>query len=65
MIMQPARIINSLINSEGSERNNGFGWASTAEEVVKGADLSGKNFVITGANSGFPADHIFAAIVPY
>ncbi|MCA9625171.1 MAG: SDR family NAD(P)-dependent oxidoreductase [Myxococcales bacterium] len=31
---------------------NGFGYASTAEEVTAGLDLSGKTVVITGVNSG-------------
>ena len=29
-----------------------FGFHSTAEEVTEGLDLSGKNFLITGSNSG-------------
>jgi NAD(P)-dependent dehydrogenase (short-subunit alcohol dehydrogenase family) len=29
-----------------------FGWSSTAAEVVKGVDLSGKQIVVTGASSG-------------
>ena len=32
--------------------NAGFGSRSTAAEVVDGVDLSGKTFVVTGANSG-------------
>ncbi|MFB6350278.1 MAG: SDR family oxidoreductase [Bradymonadaceae bacterium] len=31
---------------------NGFGWASTAEEVTEGLDLSDKRMLITGCNSG-------------
>lgn len=31
---------------------NGFGWASTAEEVTEGVDLSGTHMLITGCNSG-------------
>lgn len=31
---------------------NGFGYASTAEEVTEGLDLSGKTILITGVNSG-------------
>ncbi len=30
----------------------GFGWASTAREVAKGANLIGKQVVLTGASSG-------------
>jgi WW domain-containing oxidoreductase len=31
---------------------NGFGFASTAEDVVRGLDLGGRTFLVTGANSG-------------
>jgi WW domain-containing oxidoreductase len=31
---------------------NGFGYGSTAEEVTRGIDLSGKTFLLTGCNSG-------------
>jgi NAD(P)-dependent dehydrogenase (short-subunit alcohol dehydrogenase family) len=31
---------------------NGFGYASTAEEVTEGLDLSGKTYLLTGCNSG-------------
>lgn len=31
---------------------SGFGYGSTAEEVTAGLDLSGKNILITGCNSG-------------
>eukprot|EP01134_Creolimax_fragrantissima_P003945 CFRG3945T1 len=31
---------------------NGFGYHSTAEDVTKGMDLSGKTYLITGINSG-------------
>lgn len=31
---------------------NGFGAASTAEQVTQGLDLSGKTFLLTGCNSG-------------
>jgi NAD(P)-dependent dehydrogenase (short-subunit alcohol dehydrogenase family) len=31
---------------------SGFGWASTADEVLAGIDLSGRTVFITGANSG-------------
>jgi NAD(P)-dependent dehydrogenase (short-subunit alcohol dehydrogenase family) len=31
---------------------SGFGYNSTAEEVTAGLDLSGKNFLVTGCNSG-------------
>lgn len=31
---------------------NGFGFASTAEEVARGLDLTGKNLLVTGVTSG-------------
>lgn len=31
---------------------NGFGYGSTAREVLQGVDLSGKTFLLTGCNSG-------------
>lgn len=31
---------------------SGFGYGSTAEEVTKGLDLSGRTFLVTGSNSG-------------
>jgi len=37
---------------KGRRGANGFGYASTAEEVTEGVDLSGKSFLITGVNSG-------------
>ncbi len=36
----------------GKRGASGFGYASTAEEVTAGLDLSGKTVLITGANSG-------------
>jgi NAD(P)-dependent dehydrogenase (short-subunit alcohol dehydrogenase family) len=39
----------SLLKGKGP---NGFGYASTAEEVTRGLDLSGKTIMITGCNSG-------------
>ena len=35
---------------------NGFGYASTAEEVTEGVDLSGKTILITGVSSGLGAE---------
>ena len=35
---------------------SGFGYASTAEEVTDGVDLSGKTVLITGINSGLGAE---------
>jgi len=40
----------SLIKGRGGQ--SGFGYASTAEEVTAGLDLSGKKVLITGVNSG-------------
>lgn len=37
---------------KGRRGASGFGYASTAEEVTEGLDLSGKNILITGVNSG-------------
>ncbi|MFM2416709.1 MAG: hypothetical protein RL385_1432 [Pseudomonadota bacterium] len=31
---------------------SGFGYGSTADEVVRGLDLSGKTILLTGCNSG-------------
>jgi NAD(P)-dependent dehydrogenase (short-subunit alcohol dehydrogenase family) len=36
----------------GRRGASGFGYASTAEEVTAGLDLSGKTVLVTGANSG-------------
>lgn len=36
----------------GRRGASGFGYASTAEEVTQGADLSGKTALVTGVNSG-------------
>ena len=37
---------------KGKRGPSGFGFASTAEEVTAGLDLSGKTVLITGVNSG-------------
>lgn len=37
---------------KGRRGANGFGYASTAEEVTAGVDLTGKTILITGVNSG-------------
>lgn len=39
----------ALIKKKGP---SGFGYGSTAEEVTAGLDLSGKNILVTGCNSG-------------
>jgi WW domain-containing oxidoreductase len=31
---------------------NGFGYNTTAEEITRGLDLSGKTYLLTGCNSG-------------
>lgn len=46
----PRMSLVSLI--KGRRGASGFGYASTAEEVTRGLDLSGKNVLITGVNSG-------------
>jgi WW domain-containing oxidoreductase len=40
----------------GRQGSNGFGYASTAQEVTAGIDLGGKNVLITGINSGLGAE---------
>ncbi|MEM9188707.1 MAG: SDR family oxidoreductase [Myxococcota bacterium] len=40
----------------GSRGNSGFGYASTAEDVTQGLDLTGKKILITGVNSGLGAE---------
>ena len=42
----------SLIALFKSRGANGFGYASTAEEVTHGLDLTGKTYLVTGCNSG-------------
>ena len=37
---------------KGQRGASGFGFASTAEEVTEGIDLSGKTILVTGINSG-------------
>lgn len=39
----------SLLRGKGP---SGFGYGSTAEEVTEGLDLAGKNYLLTGCNSG-------------
>lgn len=41
---------------KGRRGASGFGYASTAEEVTAGLDLSGRTILITGANSGLGAE---------
>jgi WW domain-containing oxidoreductase len=41
---------------KGHDGVNGFGYASTAEQVTAGVDLSGKRVLITGVNSGLGAE---------
>lgn len=42
----------SLVAMLMPKGKSGFGYGSTAEEVVAGLDLTGKNILITGCNSG-------------
>jgi len=44
--------INTYLNVEGSKRNNGFAWHTTAEQALRDISLQGKTVIITGANSG-------------
>lgn len=41
---------------KGRSGPSGFGYASTAEEVTEGLDLTGKNVLITGVNAGLGAE---------
>ena len=41
---------------KGKRGASGFGFATTAEEVTEGLDLSGKTILITGMNSGIGAE---------
>lgn len=41
---------------KGRRGANGFGYASTAEQVTAGLDLSGRTVLITGVNSGLGAE---------
>ncbi len=42
----------SLYGMLAGKGASGFGYGSTAEEVTEGLDLSGRRYVVTGANSG-------------
>jgi WW domain-containing oxidoreductase len=42
----------SLLSMLKGRGPSGFGYGSTAEEVTAGLDLSGRTFLVTGANSG-------------
>ena len=42
----------SLVSALKGKGPSGFGYGSTAEEVTAGLDLSGKTYLLTGANSG-------------
>ena len=42
----------SLVSMLSAKGHNGFGGNTTAEEVTAGLDLTGKNILITGCNSG-------------
>jgi len=39
---------------------SGFGYATTAEEVVRGLDLGGRTILVTGCNSGLGFETIRA-----
>lgn len=42
----------SIVGKLKGKGPSGFGYGSTAEEVTEGLDLSGKNLLVTGCNSG-------------
>jgi NAD(P)-dependent dehydrogenase (short-subunit alcohol dehydrogenase family) len=44
--------IMSLVASLMGKGPNGFGYGSTAEDVTKGVDLTGRTLLVTGCNSG-------------
>lgn len=48
-MVPPMSLLSLVLGRRGA---SGFGFASTAEEVTEGIDLSGKNILITGINSG-------------
>lgn len=41
-----------------SKGPSGFGYASTAEDVTQGLDLTGKTYLVTGVNSGLGAETV-------
>lgn len=48
----------SLIQFFKTNGSSGFGYGSTAEQVTEGLSLTGKNFLVTGCNSGLGAESI-------
>jgi len=48
----------SLLALLKGKRPNGYGYGSTADEVTKGLDLSGKSYLVTGCNSGLGLETI-------
>ncbi|MFW5968803.1 MAG: SDR family NAD(P)-dependent oxidoreductase [Persicimonas sp.] len=42
----------SLFGRFKSAGPTGFGWQSTADDVLEGLDLSGRHMLVTGCNSG-------------
>jgi len=44
--------INTYLNVEGSKRDNGFTWHSTADQVARDISLRNKTVIVTGANTG-------------
>ncbi len=48
--MLPSRVLAELISEPAPQ--SGFDDSSTAEQVTEGLDLSGKTYLLTGANSG-------------
>ena len=50
----------SLIGALKGKGPNGFGYASTAEEVTAGIDLTGQTILVTGCNSGLGLETVRA-----
>jgi WW domain-containing oxidoreductase len=48
-------LVSMILGKRGA---SGFGYASTAEEVTAGVDLSGKTMLVTGVNSGLGLETI-------
>ena len=42
----------SLVSMFKGKGPSGFGYGSTADEVTKGLDLTGRTILLTGCNSG-------------
>jgi NAD(P)-dependent dehydrogenase (short-subunit alcohol dehydrogenase family) len=50
----------SLIGMLRGTGPSGFGYATTADQVLQGIDLAGRNFLVTGCNSGLGLETVRA-----